>query len=509
MSTAQNDQLFKLIKSLQKAEKRHFKLYVNKLESDKSPLSIKLFDFLDTAKSLDEKKLSKRFESLKSADFLNLKRNLYSQILKSLRLLHSRHDKDIKIREQIDYAKILYGKGLYLQSLKILDRVVPLAVESKQEIILLEILEFEKLIESRHITRSRNVKNKVENLISLSNKYHTTIARTSGISNLSLMTQGLYIKMGIVKNDKEHFLVESYFKSNLPSVLSKNPGFYEEVLLHQSYVWYHYMLLNYEESLSHSIHWIDVFDRNPEMQLRDPDLYMRGMHYVLANNFYLKNKEDFKGWHKRFKKFIESNQKNFNETSKLLCFTYGGNAKINELLLFERYDKTSTLEKTLFLEMKNFELQIDSHRVKMFHYKFAWLKIALGKHQEAIDHLNYIIQTKKGHLRQDLVCYGKLLHLIANFHLKNYALVNNLSPSVRRAFDLENEMNSTISLIITLLNKKPSDNNYDITVDKLAKKVEKTLTDKYSKRIFNYFDFYLWSKSLIEKSTMSEIYPAE
>ena len=507
MPIAQNEQLFKLIKSLQKAEKRHFKLFLNKLESEKSPLLLRLFDFLDLSRSLDEKKLTKKFADLKSSDFINIKRNLYGLILKSLRQLHSRHDLDIKIREQIDYAKILYGKGLYLQSLKILDRVVPLAVESRQEIILLEILEFEKLIESRHITRSRNVKNKVENLISLSNKYHTSIARTSGISNLSLMTQGLYIKMGIVKNDKEHFLVESYFKSNLPRVLSKNPGFYEEVLLHQSYVWYHYMLLNNEESLSHAIQWVDVFDRNPEMQMMDPDLYMRGMHYVLTNNFYLKNKDDFKGWLSRFKKFNESNQHKFNETSKLLCFTYGSNAKINELLLLERYDQTSRLEKEIFEEIKKFELQIDSHRVMMIHYKFAWLKIAIGKYQEAIDHLNFIIQRKKGQLRKDLICFAKLLNLIANFHLKNFALVNNLAPGVRRAFDLENEMNSAISLIITMLNKTPSDNNYVTTIDKLLIKMEKTLTDKYSKRIFNYFDFHLWSRSLKEKSTMAEIYP--
>ena len=509
MATGQNEQLFKLIKSLQKAEKRHFKLFITKLDSEKNPLIIKLFDFLDSSKQLDEKKLANKFKDLKPTDFLNLKRNLYGQILKSLRLLHSRHNIDIRIREQIDYAKILYGKGLYLQALKILDKVVPLAVQSKQEIILLEILEFEKLIESRHITRSRNVKNKVENLISLSNKYHTTIARTSGISNLSLMTQGLYIKMGIVKNDKEQFLVESYFKSNLPSVLNKNPGFYEEVLLHQSYVWYYYMLLNHEESLSHAIQWVDAFDKNPEMQHIDPDLYMRGMHYVLANNFYLKNKDDFKGWLIRFQKFAEANKSQFNETSKLLRFTYGSNAKINELLLLSRYDKTYELEKEIFAEMKDFELQIDSHRVKMLHYKFAWLKIALGDFQAAIDHLYYILQTKKGHLRQDLVCYAKLLNLIANFHLKNYALVNNLASSVRRAFDLENEMNPTISLILTMLNKKPSDNNYDVTLEKMVVKIEKTRTDKYSKRIFNYFDFYLWSKSLSDKSIMSEMYPFE
>ena len=269
------------------------------------------------------------------------------------------------------------------------------------------------------------------------------------------------------------------------------------------------MLLNHEDSLSRAIQWIDVFDQNPEMQIVDPDLYMRGMHYVLTNNFYLRNKDDFKGWHKRFQKFVKTNESKFNETSKLLCFTYGSNAKINELLLLQHYQKTTALEKELFSEIKKFELQIDSHRVMMLHYKFAWLKITIGKFQEAIDHLNNIIQTKKGHLRKDLVCYAKLLNLIANFHLNNFALVTNLAPGVRRAFDLENEMNAAISLIITMLNKSPSDNSYDATIIKLANKMEKTLTDKYSKRIFNYFDFYLWSKSLVEKSKMSEIYPTE
>ena len=259
MPIAQNEQLFKLIQSLEKAEKRHFKLFVNRLDSNKNVMFLKLFELMEKSKTLDEKKIKESFPKIKPSDFVNLKRHLYSQILKSLRMLHSRHDIDIQIREQIDYAKILYGKSLYLQSLKLLDRIIPLAQASNQEILLLEILEFQKLIESRHITRSRKIKNKVEDLITLSTRSNVTISRTSEISNLSLMIQGLYIKMGYVKNDKERFLVESYFKSNLPSVLSKNPGFYEEVLLHQSHVWYFYMTLDYEKSLSRAIQWADSY----------------------------------------------------------------------------------------------------------------------------------------------------------------------------------------------------------------------------------------------------------
>jgi len=507
MPIAQNEQLFKLIQSLEKAEKRHFKLYVNRLDSNKNVMFIKLFDILEKSKSLDEQKIKKSFPKIKSSDFTNLKRHLYSQILKSLRLLHSRHDIDIQIREQIDYAKILYGKSLYLQSLKLLDRIIPLAKDSNQEILLLEILEFEKLIESRHITRSRNIKDKVEGLITLSTRSNVTISRTSEISNLSLMIQGLYIKMGFVKNDKERFLVESYFKSNIPSVLSKNPGFYEEILLHQSYVWFHYMTLEYELSLERAIQWVDVFDNNPIMQKKDPDLYLRGMHYVLTNNFYLNNKEDFSAWKKRYFKFIKNNEETFNETTKLLNFIYGNNIKINELILKRKFQETNKLEKEIFEEMKEFSLQIDSHRVKMFHYKFAWLKIAIGDFQSAIDHLNYILQPKKGHLRKDLICYAKILNLIANFHLKNYVLVQNLIPAVKRTIEKQGEQSGALSMILTMLNKKQSDDSFNAFVDKLLKKLEKIKSYGFDKRIFNYFDFFLWAQSLSEGSKMSEIYP--
>jgi hypothetical protein len=57
-----------------------------------------------------------------------------------------------QIREQIDFAAILYNKA-YKQSLKILDKTKIIALEN-DEYMAFEIVEFEKLIESQYITRS-------------------------------------------------------------------------------------------------------------------------------------------------------------------------------------------------------------------------------------------------------------------------------------------------------------------------------------------------------------------
>ncbi len=57
---------------------------------------------------------------VKKQQLSNLKAHLYKQILISLRLNPSHQNIRVQIREQLDFATILYQKGLYKQSLKIL-----------------------------------------------------------------------------------------------------------------------------------------------------------------------------------------------------------------------------------------------------------------------------------------------------------------------------------------------------------------------------------------------------
>ena len=155
MLNTQKDQLFLLIKSLTKAEKRNFKLYANRIQGGNQLKFIQLFDAMDRLVEYDEEQLLKRIEDTEKKQLPNLKRHLYKQLLISLRLIHIEKNIDIEIREQIDFARILYGKGMYMQSLKILDRISKIAYDHHQDLLHLEILEFQKFIEARHITRSR------------------------------------------------------------------------------------------------------------------------------------------------------------------------------------------------------------------------------------------------------------------------------------------------------------------------------------------------------------------
>ena len=164
MPIAQSEQLFTIIKSLTKAEKRNFRLYVQRLQSNEDVLYVRLFDILDKAEEYDEGEVLEKMGDIPKPQFVNIKRHLYTQVLKSLRLIFENIE-SIKVREQIDFAHILYSKGLYLQAFKLLDRVKEMLPEGGHDLLRLEIIEFQKFIEERHITRSRKTQGKVESLL--------------------------------------------------------------------------------------------------------------------------------------------------------------------------------------------------------------------------------------------------------------------------------------------------------------------------------------------------------
>ncbi|HEU4633768.1 MAG TPA: hypothetical protein VFS22_07285, partial [Flavisolibacter sp.] len=154
MSNRPADILFQLIRSLEKAEKRHFKLYIKRSSSNENLKIIQLFDAIDKQHEYDEKALLKKLPAIQKTQLSNLKAHLYKQILASLRLLKSADSIDLQLNEQFDYAHILYKKGLFLQSLRLLERTKEIAKSHQKSHFLIQVINLEKRIESLHITRS-------------------------------------------------------------------------------------------------------------------------------------------------------------------------------------------------------------------------------------------------------------------------------------------------------------------------------------------------------------------
>ena len=80
MLNKNSDILFQLIKSLQKAEKRNFKLYIKRNSNNEDLKIIKLFDAMDKSTDYDEKILFKKVPEMDKSRLSNLKTQLYKEL---------------------------------------------------------------------------------------------------------------------------------------------------------------------------------------------------------------------------------------------------------------------------------------------------------------------------------------------------------------------------------------------------------------------------------------------
>ena len=232
MPNSFTDTLFQLVRSLEKAEKRHFKLYIKRSSGNEDLKIIELFDALDKLTDYDEAILLKKLPSIKKPQLSNIKVHLYKQLLSSLRLLKSTDSIDLQLNEQLDYARILYNKGLYIQSLKILEKLKEIAKTHYKFNFLTQVISWEKKIETLHITRS--MQNRGEQLSIEAIEVNTRVDNVSRLSNLALRLYSWYIKNGHARNEKDEKNVKQFLEDNLPPGAHSQTGFYERLYLYQS-----------------------------------------------------------------------------------------------------------------------------------------------------------------------------------------------------------------------------------------------------------------------------------
>ena len=227
MANQPNDYLFQLIRSLSKAEKRSFKIYAMRNSSEEAKF-IQLFDAIDKSKEYSEEHLIQKLDGIKKTQLSNLKAHLYRQLLTSIRLNYTNHNIDIQLREQIDYARILYDKGLYKQSLKILDKAKFIAYEHHRVPLSSEILGFEKLIESQYITRTFD--HRADDLIEQTKKVLQSEQQYHQLSNLALRLYSLYIKTGHVRNEADYQRIHAFFEQALSTLKPEKMGFMSSII---------------------------------------------------------------------------------------------------------------------------------------------------------------------------------------------------------------------------------------------------------------------------------------
>jgi len=505
MAISKTDDLFRLIKSLTKSEKRTFRLFAERIKSSEELLYMQLFDIMDKQKKMDEVALRSKLGNLPPVKYSNAKRHLYEQILTSLRMLNKSKRSNIQVREYIDFAHILYGKGFHLQALKVLQKAKKLSKEHHHDFNLITIIELEKLIHSRHITRSDS--RPIKALTKEASEKIDTLGNRVRLSNLKMLLHRFYIENGHVKNEVEANEISQFFVEQVPALDNTKLGQMESVLLYQSHVWYYYILNDFENCYEYALKWVQIFREYDELKTRDMNLFLRGYHYLLTCSYNLKKQNTYALYHTELETFRKKNYLRFNRNTQILSFLYTHSGRLNLHILNGSFDEgVKSIKKTL-ARLDRYKDALDKHKVMIFYYKFAWMHLGNNEPDKAIKYLNYILDMTTVSLRSDIQAYARLMFLMVHFELENYKFLPSLIRSYQLFFtkkNLDNKVQTCFLQFFKVIIKTPIYEQKAVMKNFLAK-LQTLESNRYEQRAFLYLDCISWLRAKIERRPVGAV----
>ncbi|MDB5201312.1 MAG: hypothetical protein JWQ27_721 [Ferruginibacter sp.] len=498
------DILFQLIHSLEKAEKRNFKLYIQRNSGNTDLKIIELFDAIDKLQQYDESILLKKLKSIKKPQLANVKGHLYKQLLASLRVIKSAESIDMHLHEQLDYARILYNKGLYHQSLKILEKVKELAVNYNQDSFLIQAISLEKKIETLHITRS--MEDRAEKLSAEANEVNEKRRIITRLSNLALRLYSWYIKNGHARNEADEAGVKKYFLEHLPPESDAQTGFYERLYLYQSYGWLAFIRQDFLMYYRYTQKWVNLFRTQPFMIEVEAGHYIKGMHNLMNAHFDLRNYKKFNDTLIEFEDFASSEVANQHDNNRIQTFVYLNSAKLNQHIILGTFKEGLLLIPHIEEKLEEYALYLDRHRVLVFNYKIATLHFGAGSYDKCIDYLRKIINDHVD-LRNDLQCYARLLHLIAHYELGNTEIIEHLIKSVYRFMAKMQNLTVVEEEMFKFLQRSfyVSPRKLQPELEQFLQKIKQYEKSRFETRAFAYLDVVSWVESKVKHVPMSEV----
>jgi hypothetical protein len=496
-------ELFNLIKSLTKSEKRFFKLNSSLQTGEKNYL--KIFDFVEKQKKYDEDELKKHFQNETFVKHLPSEKNhLYKLILKSLRSYYSDRSVSSQLKMEIKNIEILHKKALYKECNKFVNRAKTLAKEYEKFYYWFELINWEKrLLEEAYesgvfskdldqlIEEETLVIEKLRNLA----EYHILYSKINYV----------FRSGGFTRNEKEREVVNEIADYHL--IKGKNTAistratticYYIKGLCAASIRDYEDALTNFRKSKS-------VMER--QARIRD-DLQQR---YINTLGFLLQcyiDIYDFGNAQTIIEEIKELNgKKAFSSLdSKVRLFT---TTLIGELQLYNRmgrFKKSLDLVTEMEAGLEQFGEKINKEKQLLFTYNIAYAYFGNGEFKTALRYINDVLNDNEKMLRQDIYSFSRIFNLIIHFELNNHDFLEYDMKSAARYLnkhDKDYEVEKLFMKHIKQLSRVDEGKEQEKVFIEFNSKLSDLMKIDRENVILEYFDLLAWVQSKLNNDSFA------
>lgn len=406
--------MFQLIKSLNRADKRNFKLLTQLTSGDKKYL--RLFDLIDKQGEYDEAKIRRFFKDDNIVNQFSVAKNyLYNSILKSLVHFYKGNDGDLsQMGMQI---RVLMDKNLFPHAQKILRKAKQKAErqEDFQDLARLLQTERELLLGMHDFKRFGVLIREIQEM---------ELEVQAKVSNL-LLYQHLTDQMFQVITASQSARKEDDLEA-ISDILSheamQSP---ERALSMRARVLFHNILRNhchylgrYEEVVVHARAVAACFEEAPALQESWTHVYVTAL-YNLANALYVVR--DIEASKKTLQKLRKVDTRS--EKAKVSIFQWYFVIALGHAMNAGEVEEGQRLLDELSEEIDQLNGKLTKSTELMLYFLAAKMCLVSGKHAEGIGWIKRFLNEPRTEIRTDLQCHARIIHLILQLEQGNKQLV--------------------------------------------------------------------------------------
>jgi hypothetical protein len=469
---AKKGNLFLLIKSLSKSEKRYFRIYAG--ITGRAVNYLQLFDAIEEQKEYDEEKIRKKLRGKKFLSQLHVtKIYLTELILKALKNYHSDTSVQSKLLDLLKDIELLFDKDLYDLCYYKIQKAEDLASKYQKLPLLIEVIFWKRKLALAVSANRKDIhcllvkeKNTIEQMEVLNTYWQHTI------------------NIGSLIND-DNFLKElTAKKSDITYALQSR-------VLH-SHILYSLRFLkgDIKEAEKHISDLIELLEEFPDRIKEDPHSYVTAISNKIGLYLVGKRWDEIPALIYKIRevplKYRLKNESRF--TVRLWLRTFN--------VELEMYRDSKQLEKGIALmdEIQQFiekrRKAIPTDYILLLYYQFANIFFLKKEYAKSLHWLNEIINFNFGDTREDIQFYARILNLIVHFELNNIIVLRYAVDSCRRFLKKKRTEISSGKEILNLFSKLS--HAYPDEYQTIFKKAHTEIFPAHSRQTQDYIDIKGW-----------------
>lgn len=502
-----SDDLFQLIKSLEKQEKRYFKLFLNRSGERSSKNMVLLFDAMDRLEVYDEERIKTKFKGQAFAKQLHVAKNRLSKsILRSLELYHSENSLENSINRLMHQAAILYKKGLIKQSYKILGKAKTIAQENEMFTVLLQIIRLE-ISDYGDYLHTNTILEKA------TLEYDTSLELLRKEKNyLDMNLLSAKLRVQVRKGNSQ--MSEEELNANINEYELELLNDEKKALSYRSRVHFYitnsvyYRLLNkHFKSLVYRKKLVEYLQNNPSNIQNYTRAYITALNNLLGGQIELEQYNEAEDTLERLKKLSE--RKEFKMTEKNTKDVNERILMIDQMLAYSTFNFSRGIasEEKVFRSYNLSEfLSTDRKYITLFYLGLN--RFSNGDSEISLDIFDKLKEEQIDKRRPDIYVHVLMLTLLIQYELKNYIYLASLVRNTTRAINQRKTVFKYQKLLLrffTNVVKYADEKAHKDALITLLEKIEELTDNEQELQHMSSINTQAWIKSKIEGSSMKEI----